>query len=290
MSVFAVYRCLYGADFVEYSIRSLLDAVDKVIVVWGGRAFANADRCIYRGREVMFPERFDDLPERVKAMDDPRIEFVEHYHPTPRNQWTELMNNVVIPKFGKPDAAMFMHVGMVWRADQLLKAFEEFFNNPISYANSGSIETWRGLDYRIPWRMRVGCGFWKFDGLRRMPRTALDSNPERVALANIPQLSGEVHNLRYSQNPNIMFWRQLVVMEYVAAAGDSKPDPDHFEEKWLKWHPVTNNKNLEMSKAFAHYIPEVVPYDTEELPEEIRRDLAALQAATSNDVWKGYPE
>lgn len=287
--IVAVYRCLYGSDFVEYSIRSVLDAVDKVVVVWGGKPFADVDHCVYKGKRYDFPKRFDDLPEIVQSIDSPKVEFIEHYHHNPRNQWAHIINNIVTPRFGKPDAALFMHVGMVWRADQLLKAFDEFFHGDSPCCNTRCVETWRGLDYRIPERLRAGCGFWKFQDFAKMPETWLDFQPRTVNLPGLHMLNAEIHNLRYSQNPNIMFWRQLVIMAYVAALGDSTPDPNWFEDKWLTWDPETNNQDLEMAINWKHLIPAAIPYDTDELPAGIRRDLVMLQKATSNKVWRGIP-
>ena len=123
--------------------------------------------------------------------------------------------------------------------------------------------------------------------LRWVAETWLDFNPANKTLPEMSTLPGPVHNLRYSQNPNIMFWRHLVVQAYVSKLGDSVPDPRHFEDKWLNWTPAT--RNIEMALKWSHTVPKAEPYDVDELPEVIRRDLRALKAKTSNDVWRGYP-
>ena len=120
-----------------------------------------------------------------------------------------------------------------------------------------------------------------------MPDTALDFNPKQIPLPFVHMLQARVHNLRYSQNPNIMFWRHLVISAYAGVVGDSRPNPDHFDDKWLNWTPET--RDIEMSLAHKHTVPQAVPYDTQELPEVIRRDLDTLQAQISNEAWKGYP-
>ena len=288
MSVYAIYRCLYGSDFVQQSIESVLPYVDKAIVVWAGKPFADVTQWEHRGKIYRFPVRFDDLPERVWAMNDPRVQFVEEYIPNPRNQWTEIVNDIVIPKYGKPDVAMFMHVPMVWDGKELAKALEEFQTSHYQCANTWQIEIWRGFDWRIPKRHRAGAGFWNLRDVGRMPQTHLDCNPVGVPLQSLPMLCGAVHNLRYTQNPNIMFWRHLVVQAYVAKLGDSVPDPTWFEEKWLHWMPET--RDLEQSLRWKHLIPQAEAYDPEGLPYPIKRDLASLREQTSNAAWKGYPE
>ena len=97
-----------------------------------------------------------------------------------------------------------------------------------------------------------------------------------------------VHNLRYAQNPLIMFWRQLVVMAHTQVTGDSTPNHDWFEDKWLRWTPET--EDIEMSLRHMGQVKRAVPYDVGELPACIRADLPKLRAQTSNEQWKGYPE
>jgi hypothetical protein len=287
MATFAIYRCLYGADFVTQSIESVLPFVDEVAVVWGRTPWAGVSESIYKGKRYKFPERFDDLPERVKAMDDPRVHLIEHHSPSPRNQWTELTEQIVVPKLGKPDILMFMHVGMVWRQQELAEALAEFIQGPDRFANTWMVELWRGFNWRIPRRHRVGAGFWNRRRTGHMPPTELDFNPMGTPLAHLPML-GEVHNFRYAQNPNLMFWRHLAITEYVKKVGDSKPNPDHFEDKWLNWTPET--RDIEMSLNYKHTVPCAIPYDETRLPEPILRDMEALRAQTSNEAWKGFPQ
>ena len=171
MRRYVIYRCLYGSDFVQESIRSVLPFVDKVIVVWGGKPWGGVDHCMYQGRRIDFPERFDDLPEKVKEIDDPKVEFVEFYYRNPINQCAVLMNDVVIPRFGKPDTAIFQMVTMVWRHQELEKALQEFEMSHYFCANSRQVELWRGLNYRVPERPRAACGFWNLRNIARMPPT-----------------------------------------------------------------------------------------------------------------------
>jgi len=266
----------------------VLPVVDKVIVVWGERPFAGVKAWMHKGKVYNFPEKFDNLVEVVESYPDDRVHLFKHHIDNPRNQWTRIVNEIVIPEFGKPDIAIMGHVTHVWEEDAIRAALEEFKTSRYRCANTWQVETWRGLDTRIPERFRAGAGFWNLRDVGEMPPTWLDFNPSGTPLSRLPMLCGKVHNLRYSQNPNIMFWRHLVVQAYVSKLGDSRPDPNHFDDKWLTWTPAT--RNIEMAAAHAHTVPEAVPYDTSCLPHVIQRDLPVLQAKTSNEVWEGYPE
>jgi hypothetical protein len=288
MKTYAIYRGLYGSDFVKQSIESVLPHVDKVIFVYCVKPWAGVTEGEYRGVKYKFPEHVDTLSETVKQMaeDDFRIDYVEHYSPSARGQIAEIVNEIVIPKFGRPDVAFFMHPDHVWRDEALGEALEEFKRAPYQYMNTYQVETWRGLDTRIPERRRAGVGFWKVpEG--GLPETALDFNPKQVPLQYVMMLRPRVHNLRYSQNPNMMFWRHLIISAYVKVDGDSRPNPNHFEDKWLNWTPDT--RDLEMSLAHMATVPAALPYDVSELPETIQRDLPELQRQISNAAWKGYP-
>lgn len=287
MKTYAIFRGLYGADYVTHAIESVLPFVDKVILVWGILPFAEVDEWTHKGKVYKFPDRFDVLLEAVEVMGEPRV-HVEHYHSqSPRNQWTEIVNEIVIPKYGKPDAVILGHVTHVWCRDALAANLEEFEASRYLWANTWQTETYRRLDYRIPERFRAGVGFWNLQMAGKMPATGLDCNPATATLRSGPMLGGRVHNLRYSQNLNIMFWRHLVVQAYVAQLGDSRPSPDHFEDKLLNWTPET--RDIEMALAHKHTVPQAVPYDRRGLPESILRDYDALTKQTSREAWKGYP-
>ena len=62
---YAIYRCLYGEDFIQESIKSVIDHVDKVFIFWTNKPWGNTDRCMYKGEEVVFRE--DQI---VKALKD----------------------------------------------------------------------------------------------------------------------------------------------------------------------------------------------------------------------------
>ncbi len=67
-----------------------------------------------------------------------------------------------------------------------------------------------------------------------------------------------------------MLWKHLTAMAFSNEIGDCPPDPNWYEEQWLKWNPKTNNCNLEIAMGLGYKIPMVVPYEAELLPETAR--------------------
>ena len=72
---YAIYRCLYGEDFVQESIKSIEPYVDKIFVFWTNKAWGNATECTYKGRLVRFPEKFDNIVEKVQLLNNSKIEI-----------------------------------------------------------------------------------------------------------------------------------------------------------------------------------------------------------------------
>jgi hypothetical protein len=78
------------------------------------------------------------------------------------------------------------------------------------------------------------------------------------------------HNLGFCVSRKSMYWKHLLALAFSNPLGDSAPDENWLDEKWLTWHPVHNNRHLEIAKGYSHLIPRAVPYPYSELPELIQ--------------------
>jgi hypothetical protein len=56
-----VYRILYGEDFIEDSIISLINYVDKVFVFWDDVPWGDVKQATYKGKTVQIPKKIDDV-------------------------------------------------------------------------------------------------------------------------------------------------------------------------------------------------------------------------------------
>lgn len=276
MSIYAVYRVLYGEDFVQYSIRSILPYVDQIFVFWDDTPWGDVHSCIYHGERVIFPEKFDAAVERIQDMNEPKVILLYDHRFNNVNQFTYLVNEKVIPAYGKPDELLVIEVDSVFKKAEIEKAFTEFRQRNLRCAKTRQVEVWRGFDYRVPEReYRTGAILWNLRDIELMPPTQRQAEGEGMKI-----LEAEIHNLGFAVSPKVMYWKHLTALAFSQAIGDSIPNEDWLEDKWLTWHPKTNNKDLEISLGFEHVIPEVVPYDVSLLPEEIYRDLELLREKT----------
>lgn len=263
MKTYAVYRCLYGEDFIQASIRSIESVVDKIIVFWDDTAWGNCDHAIYKGQRVDFPKppaTFDRVVERIRELNNPKVHLYYDHRPTPVNQFTLLINERVLPMFGKPDMFMFPEVDHVFREDQLHQAMAEAQLLP--HSSTRQVEVWKGLKHRVPERPhRSGVMFWNMQHFDQLPRTGYGGDAPRQAL------NAFVHNMGFAASEHVMFWKHLTAIAFSPVINDSLPN-EAWLDKWISWTP--ESRNLEISKGNEHDIPYVVPYPESELPHWLR--------------------
>lgn len=271
MIVYAIYRCLYGEDFIQESVRSIAPYVDKVFVFWTDRVWGDVTHCMYKGQRVDFPAdgRFDGIRDRLDAL---RYEFpdklvVQRDHVVNnRNQFTHLVNDRILPHYTKPDRIIVMEVDYIWRRDQIEKALIEFqalVDVGVSHASSSQVELWKTFGYQALRNdpNRKAAMFWNLGPFTQMPPTNRHADAPGMRC-----LSAFVHNLGFCASPQVMYWKHLTAIGYAQKIGDSPPNEDWYEKVWLAWDYQTSNRNLEMSRGYEHLIPSSGPY-ADPLPE-----------------------
>lgn len=252
--MFAIYRCLYGEDFIQQSINSIIDYVDKILIVWDNKVWGDVQGCNYKGQFIKYPDKFDNILEKIKELQSNKI--ILHYDHvfSPFGQHEHIIKNI-LPIYGNPEELMIIEVDQVFRKDQLEKALNEFNSIDCSKLITKQIEIWK-MNYRVPERIRPGVEFIKKD----------DKKP-------IYWSDTYVHNMGFSFSDKIMYWKHLTALGFSSIIKDSLPNENWYEEKWLKWDFYTNNNDLEISKGCEKNIPYVIPYLKEELPESIKISL-----------------
>ena len=149
---YALYRCLYGEDFIQESINSVIDYVDKVFVFWTDKAWGGTDRCTYKGEEILFPSKFDRILDKINDLDNPKIELVHAHTNSPFNQFTHFVNDILLERYDRPDTLIILEVDHVFRKDQLEKCLEIFESSDMDCATTRQVELWKTFDFRIPER------------------------------------------------------------------------------------------------------------------------------------------
>jgi Flp pilus assembly protein TadD len=264
--VYAVYRCLYGEDFVQESIMSINDFVDKIFVFWDDTPWAGVTGCIYKGEAIKFPKKFDNVVEKIKELNNPKIELIYDHQDTAENQLTHFVNDIILPKYEKPSIILFLEVDHVFPSDQIQKAVEEFIEEDCVFATTHQIEVWKGLRHILPERPnKVGAVFCNLGKLDKMPSTL-----RHGGVLVMPKVSAVVHRFGFAASEKVMFWKHLLSIAAAQKSGEIGPPESWYEEKWLKWRYEPANGNLEIPERDKTLLLKAIPYDVNELPEVMK--------------------
>ena len=262
--VYAVYRCLYGEDFLQESIRSISDHVDKIFIFRDDAPPGNITECIYKGETVKFPEKFDGVDDKIRQFDNPKIQLIHDHMETEENHLTHFVNDIILPQHEKPSVILYLEVDHVFRKDQISQAFDEFLESGYLFATTEQIEIWRDFHHRLPERPgRTGAIFCNLGRMNKMPETL-----RHGGVAVMPKLSAVVHNFGFAVSEEVMYWKHLLSLALAQKSGNNVPFEDWYEEKWLKWDYESNNENLHISEQIK--ITRAEPYNAENLPEVIQ--------------------
>lgn len=263
--IYAVYRCLYGEDFIQESIKSIDPYVDKIFIFWDDTPWANVTECIYKGELIKFPKKFDNILEKIKELNNDKIILIYDHQENNINQFTHFVNDIILPNYKKPDKIIFIEVDQVFHENDIITAIEEFDSKKITCATTRPIEHWKTPLYAIPERSRLCSVFWNLKNLELIPPTGRHADAHGLQV-----LSSRTHNFGFCVSEKNMYWKILTCIAFSQKIGDSLPNIDWFEEKWKKWDFKSNNSNLEISLGHEHLIPRAFEYPPENLPKLIK--------------------
>jgi len=195
----AVYRVLYGEDFIQESIKSILPHVNSVLVVKAEKPWGNTKGVTYKGQWVAWPEKFDDTREKVLELNEPRVEIVDDYYPTPLGQLSHIVNDLVLPRF-KPENIVFIEPDHVFSEEQAFKAFKAWDEFPGTQATTKQIEHWKTPLWRVPERPnRTSVVFHRIKG---QPLGPTGFNGASGEIHRLPAL---VNNLGFCISEKVMY-------------------------------------------------------------------------------------
>lgn len=259
----AVYRVLYGDDFIQESIKSILPYIDRIYVVKAEKPWGNTSGVTYKGKWVSWPEKFDDTRDKVLALNEPKVEIVDDYWPTPNGQLTHIVNNIIRTKCS-PNTVVFIEPDHVFSEEQAKRAFDFWEQCSLVECSTSQIEHWKNPLWRVPERPnRTSVVFHRLMG-QPMRETGFNGASE-----GITRLPAYVNNLGFCISEKNMYWKHLTALAFSKIVGDSTPNEAWYEEKWLNWDPTTNNKNLEISLGYEWTIPRIIPCPVSFIPPSI---------------------
>jgi len=234
----AFYRVLYGDEFINASIKSIIDDVDKVVVFLADKPWGSVDRVTYLGETIKFPFKFDNVEEQVALLDSSKIEVVHKYMDTPKNQHKLLMDEL---------DKMYKNIELYIAIEPDMIHTKGIIENEALFYTTRQIEFWRTYDYRIPQRDRPGPIYYK-----KVPRrTEFNGIPEEAIW--VCKNERLVYNMGFAYGLKTMLNKHLTSLAFSAKIGDSIPNERWLEDVWLAWR--LGSKNLGISKNHAGAIP-----------------------------------
>ena len=270
MSTCALYRILYGEDYIQESLLSVLPHVDHVFIYWADRPWGGPTSATYKGERVEIPWEkgcmFDGWAERVRPLGHEKISLCGYYQKTPLHQFSNMIDRI---KYIHPEicTVICMEPDFVFSEGGLetaLSCYEEvpstgqFFSVP-------QTEVWKNPCWRIPQRHRPGAWIVDTRGMSLCPRTGFSAQPLNETIKALALPEQTMFNMGFAASSKTMWMKHLTAIAFSSTIGDSRPNESWFSDVWSSWAP--GMQNLEISLHHEHSIREAERFTPQGMPD-----------------------
>tara|TARA_B100000787_G_scaffold76918_1_gene56553 strand:- start:131 stop:961 length:831 start_codon:yes stop_codon:yes gene_type:complete len=263
----AIYRIHYGVDYIDESINSIIDGVDKVFIFYSLKPWILKKTLLYKDKKIPFPENpekiFDYLQSKYK--NNKKIIIKNYECDTPLNQFGKLYDLACIIEQTKPSYTLFMEPDMIFGSNQLRSlTLELYIKFWIPFIVTKQIELWKYNKtskikncFRIPLRKkRVGPVLWKNN--RNINGIITGFGGGSFDNKNNFSFLLKTLNMGFSFNEKTMYYKHLVSIVFSSVIGDSEPDEYWYDNKWIGWY--SEMQDLEITKGSQHFIKNAYKY------------------------------
>lgn len=253
----AIYSSvLYGEDFIVDSIKSIIDYVDRVFVVLAERPWGNTNGIYYKGSWVEWPEKFDETESKISSLDKVVVVKGHKYTPWCRHGYGAML---VLGKLKyKPNEILFIDPDCIFSKDEAAGFFSNWDNSNYQWAVPHQIEFWKTTEYQIKRNRPMVSIHRDLNCMPGMVHTRID------------RVDNYLFNLGFCVSEKNMKWKHLTSLAFSDVTGESVPNPDWYENKWLSWDFVNNNCNIDVSLGCESAISCAIPYEEKiKVPSDI---------------------
>ena len=268
MRIAAVY-CIYNEeDYIEYSIRSVYDFVDQIVINLGmapWNAYNASARADFGDRD-----RTEDIVDRL-ARDHPKIVVVKGIWDSEVAQREAGMSSCVESGC---DYYFLVDGDEVYRSDHLQAIRDEIERHPeVGTFQIKCTVLWRSFNYRIPY-WGVKWTPWRVFKITRsyrrlgfpLPYRCRFTGPNRTNSIGprylIPPERAVFYHLGYARTDSRMR------LKLGTSEGRAQFIDGWYERVWLNWPQDRSMKNLQPVDPAG--LPEALPVDPSDLPAVLR--------------------
>jgi hypothetical protein len=275
----AIYRLLYGSDFIGESLASIYDSVDHILCfvtheVFGGRKVVN-----YFGHDLYLPHDIDGLTDAIRRWKSRhdyanKVQIVSNrFGADLKGQVGKMVNTLVLPHFNCTHL-LFVEADEVWHADSLANLMSLAARTDADEVLTGCHLFWRSPRF-VSTRTNPYCVLRALKGKTSIGVTGhalaeVDPNLKRVSDPGV-----FVHNFGYAASARTVFWKHITGLSFSRDARlDSVPREDWFEKSWRAWNWAANRRTDHCPSAgYEGAFPAAVEYPFENLPAPIQRRI-----------------
>lgn len=290
MKTVAIYRLLYGSDFIGESLSSIYNHVDKILCFVGHEMFGGQRIINYFGHDVYLPHDIDGLTHAInnwKKHNDPADKVKVLFNPYAtllKGQLQRMVNDEVIPRYPDTTHILFVESDEVWHEDTLPQLFkaattsdaDEFLAQPLLF--------WRTPSY-VSARFNPYCVLRALKGRKQI---GLTGHALMSAGNDVKKLDTglKVHNFGFAAGERTIFWKHLTALSFSRDLKlDSPPREEWFEGVWRPWNWHTNRRtDLCPSIGYETAFPAATEYPADQLPRIMRERIESSPLACWADA------
>ncbi len=248
MRTVAIYRLLYGSDFIGESLASIYPHCEQILCFVGHEMFGGRRIINYFGHDVYLPHDIDGLTDAInawKAQNDPdnKVRVLPNPYATLlKGQLQAMVNNEVIPRYD-PTHVLMVESDEVWHQDTIRTLFEVAQNSDADEIMASACHLfWRSYKYcstrTNPYAVMRALKGRKQIGLTGHALTSAGNDVKRHRDDRL-----KIHNFGFAAAERTIFWKHMTALSFSRDVKlDSPPREEWFEEVWRPWNGVSNRR------------------------------------------------
>lgn len=282
MRTVAVYRLLYGSDFIGESLSSIYSHCDRVLCFVGHEMFGGRRTIRYFGRDVYLPHDIDGVTRAINEWKERhdtenKVRVLPNPHATLlKGQLQAMINSEVIPRYD-PTHVLFVECDEVWHEDTIKVLFDIARTTDADEIMASACHLfWRSYKY-CSTRTNPYAVMRALKGRKSIGMTghALGGVGENLKRHEDDRL--KIHNFGYAASERTLFWKHLTGLSFGRDLKlDSPSREEWFEEVWRPWNGVTNRRtDLCPSVGYTDAFAPARDFPFEQLPSLMKERILA---------------